>query len=95
MYNLAEIEVTSLEAVWVLVFVGLGTCRIGSKWTWCLASLGMATTFCRTYAIYEPFSVSPPTLLLALIATIKLALVYCAVFWAARAVSSVFRTQGH
>lgn len=92
MFNLAELDVTSLEAFWIFVFVGLGIYRIGSDWTWSMTGLGLATTFCRTYAIYEPFSVSPPTLLIAIIATIKVAVIYCAVFWTARAASWLLRT---
>ena len=84
-------NISQMEALCVLVFVVLGLCRANWTWIWCFVALSLAGTFYRIYSAYEPFSIRPPTLMIAVVGTIKIAAIYFSVFWIARIVSRVMR----
>jgi hypothetical protein len=83
--------ISQFEALCVLVFVVLGSCRADWNWIWSFAALSLTGTFYRIYSAYEPFSIRPPTLMIAIVATTKIAVIYFSVFWIARIVSRLMR----
>ncbi len=90
--DLAELSLNSIEAVFVLVYVALGLGKIGWDWIGSVAGFSLAEIFIRHYAAYGSFNTSPPTLAIALSATVKMAGIYLIIFCVSRLISDAARS---